>query len=92
MNYPVAAIVLVVISGMCFSLLIITNYAFHDEDVGLFTKLNESAQRTMEAGHFTWWLEIKDHLSTGFGLAGVAFMGLAIFVFIVDSFGRRDSY
>lgn len=83
------SILLIIGAGICFVMFIMFNYAFNNADTGLFVKLNESAQKTMNADTRSWFVNLTGHIQTGFGMSGVILMGLGIFVAVANSFKTR---
>lgn len=90
-EFPFAAMVLVLLAGVCFILFIVFNYAYDNPDTGLFTLLNKSAGRTMNAEHLSWFGVRLDHIRTGFGLSALILFSLAILIFVFTSFRKTDT-
>lgn len=90
MKFPFAAMALMVLAGVCFIIFIVANYALDNPDTGLFTKLNESAGKTMNTGMLTWFQERLDNIRTGFGLSGLILFSLAIVVAVAQSFDKGE--
>jgi len=53
MKFPISSLVMIGIAGILLFMFIMFNYAFHDPDVGIKEKLNESAQKTMTGDRLT---------------------------------------
>lgn len=90
-KFPFAAMVLMLLSGVCFIIFIVANHAFDDPDIGLFTKLNESMQKTTSTKYQNWFSERLDHIRTGFGLSALVLFLISIVVAIATGFKRVDA-
>ena len=86
MKFPFAAMVLVLLSGVCLIIFIVANYAYDNPDTGLFYQLSDSAEQTMNAGHNAWFADILEHVRYGFGLCSLVLFSLGIVVAIAQSF------
>lgn len=89
-QFPFAAMLLVLLAGICFILFIVANYVYDNPDSGLFTLLNRSASKTMNAEKLSWFGVRLEHLRTGFGMSALIFFSLAILIFVVKSFDKGD--
>ena len=92
MKFPISSLVMIGNAGILLFMYIMFNYAFHDPDVGIKEKLNESAQKTMTGDRLTNWEEQIGELSTGFGIASALCFILAIVFFVFDVLGDRREY
>lgn len=92
MKFPISSLVMIGIAGILLFMFIMFNYAFHDPDVGIKAKLNESAQDTMTGDRLTNWEEQISELSMGFGIASALCFILAIVFFVFDVLGDRREY
>jgi len=89
-KFPFAAVLLMLIAGICFIIFIVANYAFDNPDSGLFTRLNESAEKTMNTKYHNWFIERIEHIRTGFGLSAVILFSISIVIAIATGFQRTD--
>jgi putative exporter of polyketide antibiotics len=90
MKFPFAAMVLILLAGVCFIFFIVANYLYDNPDTGLFTLLQKSANETMNEGHRAWFGVRLEHIRTGFGLSAALLFTLAIVVFIAQSVDNRS--
>lgn len=88
-NYTFASMMLVLLAGVCFIIFIMFTYAYENPDSGLFTKLDESAEETMNAEGYSWFSDILDHVKTGIGFGGVFLLTLAIIIAAAGALGGR---
>jgi len=86
MKFPFAAMVLILLSGVCLIIFIVANYAFDNPDSGLFYKLSDSAGQTMNAGRQVWFATLLTRVRYGFGLCALILFTLGIVVAIAQSF------
>ena len=89
MKFPFAAMVLILLAGVCFIIFIVANYALDNPDSGLFQQLNESAQKTMNVKHQNYFSGILDHIRFGFGMSSLLLFSLAIVIAIAQSLGKN---
>jgi len=83
MRFPVGAIVLIMVAGLCFFLWIGFNHAFFGEDM-LRENLWEAANKSLDGSQKTIFDDGMTQLGDGFGMIGVFCLGIAILVFVVD--------
>ena len=86
MKFPFAAMMLILLSGVCLIIFIVANYAYDNPDSGLFNQMSDSAERTMNTKHINWFTEIITHVRYGFGLCSLILFTLGIVVAIAQSF------
>lgn len=89
MRFPFAAFMCIIVAGLCFTIFIVFNYAYQNPESGLFTILDETAQKTMDAKWYNWFVARKNNIANGFGLAGVVMMLCAILVTVAAGFEQR---
>lgn len=89
MKFPYAAFMCIIVSGLCFTMFIVFNYAYQNPDSGLFTKLDESAQKTMNDKWYDWFVDRKNNITAGFGMVGVVLLLSAILITVAAGFEHR---
>ena len=93
MRFPISSLVLICIAGILLFLFIMFNYAYNDPDIGMTSKLNESAQKTLTGDRLTSWNHNLAQMKEGFGISSALCFLLAIIFFLADLFGeRREEY
>lgn len=93
MRFPISSLILICIAGIMLFLFVMFNYAFNDPNIGMNTKLNESAQKTLTGDRLTSWNNNLAHLKEGFGISSALCFLLSVVFFLADLFGgRRDEY
>ena len=90
-KFPFAAMVLILLSGVCFIIFITANYVYDNPDTGLFNLLDDSSDQTMNTKHQNWFDERIDHIRTGFGLSALILFSVGIVVAIAQGFSRVES-
>lgn len=90
-KFPFAAMVLILLSGVCFIIFITANYALDNPDNGLFNLLDDSAGETMNIKHNSWFDDRIDHIRTGFGLSALILFSIGIVVAIAQGFSRVET-
>lgn len=89
MRFPYAAFMCIIVSGLCFAMFIVFNYAYQNPDSGLFNKLDEMAQKTMSESRYNWFVERKNNIAAGFGIFGVLLLACAILITVAAGFEHR---
>ena len=89
-KFPFAAMVLILLSGVCFIIFISANYVLDNPDNGLFNLLDDSAGKTMNSKYNTWFDTRLDHIRTGFGLSALVLFSVAIVIAIAQGFSRVE--
>ena len=89
MRFPISSLVFICISGVLLFLFIMFNYVFNDPDVGMNSKLNESAQQTLTGDRLTSWNHNLAQLKEGFGISSVLCFLVGVMIFLADLFGGR---
>jgi len=93
MRFPISSLIFICIAGIMLFLFVMFNYAFNDPSVGMTSKLNESAQKTMTGDRLTSWNHNLAQMKDGFGITSALCFLLAIVFYIADLFGRgREEY
>ena len=93
MRFPISSLVLICISGILLFLFVMFNYAFNDPDVGMNSKLNESAQKTLTGDRLTNYNHQLAQLKEGFGISSVLCFLVGIIIFLANLFGgRKEEY
>lgn len=92
MRFPISSLVLIAVAGILLFMFIMFNYAFHDPDVGIKGKLNETAQDTMDGDQLSRFEEQIDELSVGFGMASALCFVLAVVFFVIEVLGDRGEF
>ena len=90
MRFVFSAFLCVIVAGLCFSVFIVFNYAYNNPDTGVFTKLDETAQKTMSEKWYNWFSARKTTIANGFGLAGVVILLCAILITVAAGFEKRQ--
>lgn len=85
------SIVLIIVSGLCFVMFIMFNYAYNNPGNGLFNILQSHASNWDSGTLQTWYGVRISHIQTGFGLSGVFLFSLGILVAIIRGFGDATS-
>jgi len=89
MRFPISSLIFICIAGIMLFLFVMFNYAFNDPSVGMTSKLNESAQKTMTGDRLTSWNHNLAQMKDGFGITSALCFLLAIVFYIADLFGRE---
>jgi len=88
MRFPVGALILIMVAGLCFFLWIGFDYVFFGEG-NIQEVIWEAGNKTMTGDHKTDFGNNMKQMKDGFGLFGVLLLGIAILVFVVDVL-RKD--
>ena len=83
MRFPIGAMIMIMIAGLCFFLWAGFNYAFFGEG-NLQEIIWESGNKTMSGQRKTDFGSNMAQLKDGFGIFGVMCIGIAVFLFVVD--------
>lgn len=89
MRFPFMAFLCVIISGLCFSVFIVFNYAYNNPDSGVFTILDEKASEQMSSKWYNWFTERRERIVNGFGMAGVVILFVAIIITVASGLEHR---
>lgn len=90
MKFPFAAFLCVIVACLCFAVFIVFNYAYNNPDSGLFTELDEYAQKTMSAKYYDWYSQRVNMIKNGFGMAGVVVLFAAIVITVAAGIEDRQ--
>jgi len=88
MRWASASLLFIIIMALCFSLFIVWNWVLYNPDSGVETTLNEFAHERFNANYVSWWDGIQSNLRSGFGIAGIVCMFLAIICYLADVFSK----
>jgi len=83
MRFPVAALIMLMVAGICFFLWVSFDYAFLGKG-GLKEILWENANESLEGAQKTSFDSNIEHLDEFFGIFGFFCLGVAILIFVVD--------
>lgn len=83
MRFPVGALILIMVGGLCLFLWVGFNFAFFGEG-NIQETIWEAGNKTMTGDRKTSFGNNMAQMKDGFGLFGVMLIGIAVFLFVVD--------
>jgi len=83
MRFPVGALIMLMIAGICFFLWVSFDYTFLGEG-GLKENLWKSANKTLDGAVKSRFDDNMVQFDTFFGIFGFFCLGIAILIFVVD--------
>ena len=93
MRFPISSLIFICLAGVMLFLFIMFNYAFNDPDVGMTSKLNESAHKTLTGDRLTRWDSQLAQMKDGFGISSALCFLIGVVLFLADLFGhKREEY
>ena len=87
MRLPIAALVMIMVAGLCFFLYVGFNQAFHGEGM-LKETLWDSANETLTGSRKTQFDSWMPKLTQGFGIASVMCILIAVAFFVIEAFHK----
>lgn len=67
------------------------NFAYYNDDNGLFTILDSHAQNDMDISHYNWFNSINNHVKTGIGFGGVLLLALGLLTALASGFQKKET-
>jgi len=88
-NYAFAAIILIIVGAIVFTMFIMFNFVLYNSDSGVDTTLDSMATERFDAKWLAWYTGISDNVKTGFQMLGPLLIGIGFILFIASSFAKK---
>lgn len=89
-NFAFAALLLVIIGALIFTMFIMFNYILYNSASGVDTTLDRMATERFNVSWLNWYTGISNNIKTGFQMLGPLLMGIGFILFLASSFAKKQ--